>query len=394
MGKKFCVIGKSLPHTFSPEIHGMFGLDYGVVELPEVEDLAAFVKNNDYDGFNVTIPYKRDIMSMIAHISEDAIAIGAVNTVVRKDGELYGYNTDVDGIRYALKHAGIDVNNSSAINSYFAMKAILKPVTTDKNLSYFKAIGDIRNRKTELSTSNSYFKFDIYLTVDTYAPISSSTNINANVFFKNIENALSGVICPGSLANGNHFKNMSVPSEYSLLPTLPESGLKINSADATRLAFAIYDPIDIEQQYTTETPSNYIIYQRGTKYPSYSSASGLYSFGGILPEEYNIAAKEIEKLFGIDSDELKSRLTADVLERMESDKLMTQSNYHIWQSPASISGTNYLGIVGDVNGYTRTKMKITVYFWFEGWDADCLNFIDGKTASIGLIFATDTKNNS
>ncbi len=300
----------------------------------------------------------------------------------------------MDHLEIPYRTSGIDVNNSSAINSYFALKAILKPVTTDKNLSYFKAIGDIRNRKTELSTSNSYFKFDIYLTVDTYAPISSSTNINANVFFKNIENALSGVICPGSLANGNHFKNMSVPSEYSLLPTIPESGLKINSADATRLAFAIYDPIDIEQQYTTETPSNYIIYQRGTKYPSYSSASGLYSFGGILPEEYNMAAKEIEKLFDIDSDELKSRLTSDVLERMESDKLMTQSNYHIWQSPASISGTNYLGIVGDVNGYTRTKMKITVYFWFEGWDADCLNFIDGKTASIGLIFATDTKNNS
>ena len=163
MGKKFCVIGKSLPHTFSPEIHGMFGLDYGVVELPEVEDLAAFVKNNDYDGFNVTIPYKRDIMSMITHISEDAISIGAVNTVVRKEGELYGYNTDVDGIRYALKHAGIDVTNKkvailgsggTAYTARYALKDSAKEII-------------VVSRTGEINYNNIYDIKDINIIVNT-----------------------------------------------------------------------------------------------------------------------------------------------------------------------------------------------------------------------------------
>ena len=288
--------------------------------------------------------------------------------------------------------SGIDVNNSAAVNSYFAYKTKLRPVTTDKNLSYFKTIGDIRKQDTSFSTSLSYFTFDIYLTIDTYLPISSATNINANVFFKNIENALRGVECGGAFLNGNQFKGKTLPTEYSQLSTMPSAGLKINSADATRLAFAIYDPIDIEQQYTTETPSNYIIYQTGTKYPKYNSTTGLYCFGGILPEEYNVACKEIEKMFDIDSADLQ--VPADVLERMETDKFMTRDNYHIWQSPNTVSGTNYLGIIGNEHGYTRTKMKISVYFWFEGWDADCLNFIDNKSATIGLIFATDTRNNS
>ena len=107
--KKFCLIGQSLPHTFSPEIHSFFGLDYRVEELRNVEALENFLKTTDYDGFNVTIPYKRDILPLLNHVSKEALEMGAVNTVVRKDGEWYGYNTDIYGIRYALKQAGIEV---------------------------------------------------------------------------------------------------------------------------------------------------------------------------------------------------------------------------------------------------------------------------------------------
>lgn len=163
MDKKFCVIGKSLPHTFSPEIHGMFGLDYGVVELPEVEDLQEFVKNNTYDGFNVTIPYKMDILHMLNHISEDAMAMGAVNTVVRKNGELYGYNTDIGGIRYALKHAGIDVTDKKV--------AILGSGGTSHTARY--AIKDmakeivIVSRTGEINYNNIYDIQDIDVIINT-----------------------------------------------------------------------------------------------------------------------------------------------------------------------------------------------------------------------------------
>ena len=290
------------------------------------------------------------------------------------------------GIDYA--HSGIVVNNSSAVDNYFAMNANLIPVTTDKNLSYFKEIGDIRVKDTNFYDTNKYYKFDLYLTVDTLLNVNAATEINANVFFKNIETALTGVECKGNFVNGNSFRNQTLPTEYSLLPTLPNSGLRINSAYSARLGLALYDPIAITDSYENKSPSEIIIYQKGTKYPTYDSNTNYYCFGGILPEEYNVALKEIEKLYKIDSDDLQ--LPADAVERIETDKFMTQDNYHIWQSPTTISGTKYLGIVNEV----RTKMKISVYFWFEGWDADSISFVDKRNVSIGLSFATDTKNNS
>lgn len=292
------------------------------------------------------------------------------------------------GINYA--DSGINVNNSTAINNYFGMKANLIPVTTDKNLSYFKEIGDIRIKDTNLYDSLKYYKFDIYLTVDTHLNIDPSTLINANVFFKNIEDALKGVSCGGNFVNGNSFRNVTVPNEYALLPNLPNGGLKIKSEYAARVALAIYDPIDITdtyQNHSNMTP-NVTIYQKGTKYPTYDTDTGYYCFGGILPEEYNVAIKEIEKLYSINSDKLQ--LPADAVERIETDKFMTPDNYHIWHAPNNnaISGTNYLGIVNEV----RTKMKISVYFWFEGWDADSISFVDKQNVSLGLSFATDTRN--
>lgn len=107
---KYCVIGKSLPHTLSPEIHRAFGRDrYGICELKDSAELRAFVDSRKYDGYNVTIPYKQDIMPMLDMLSDSAKEIGAVNTVVTENGKLVGYNTDEGGMRYALKKAGISV---------------------------------------------------------------------------------------------------------------------------------------------------------------------------------------------------------------------------------------------------------------------------------------------
>lgn len=295
-----------------------------------------------------------------------------------------------------MDNMGIDCSlivrdNAAAVNSHFANNAIMTPVTTDKNLSYFREIGDITAQDTNLYTSKKFYKFDIYLSVDTNLAVDFNTKINANVFFENIETALTGVICDGHLVGENPFKNETFSSPYAILPTLPRYGMKINSEYAARLAFKIYEPISIESSYTDNSPVNrVVIYQKGTKYPTYDSSTGLYCFGGILPEEYNLAIKEIEKLYGFNLD-----ITNDAQERINSDVFMTKDNYHIWESPADsdvndTSGTNYLGIYKNV----RTKLKISVYFWFEGWDADCLNFIDRQKVDLGISFATDTKNNT
>jgi len=161
--KKFCVIGQSLPHTFSPEIHSFFGLDYGVEELRNLEALQSFVKNTDYDGFNVTIPYKRDIIPLLQHVSKEALEMGAVNTVVKKEGEWYGHNTDIYGIRYALKQAGIEVEGKKI--------AILGSGGTSHMANY--ALKDIAreivvvSRTGEINYNNIYDIKDIDVVINT-----------------------------------------------------------------------------------------------------------------------------------------------------------------------------------------------------------------------------------
>lgn len=116
MKVKYCVVGKSLPHTLSPEIHRAFGnTDYGVTELEDVGALSSFVQSKKCDGYNVTIPYKRDIIPMLDVISDEAAEIGAVNTVVYRAGKLTGYNTDIGGMAYALKKADITLKDKDVM---------------------------------------------------------------------------------------------------------------------------------------------------------------------------------------------------------------------------------------------------------------------------------------
>ena len=109
---KACLIGKGISYSYSPIIHRGFkgDIDYKIVDLNQ-EDLADFIKSNDYDFFNVTIPYKEQVQSYLDVIDESAAKIGAVNLVVNKNGKLYGYNTDFYGIKSAFDINGVSLKN-------------------------------------------------------------------------------------------------------------------------------------------------------------------------------------------------------------------------------------------------------------------------------------------
>ena len=112
---KYGCIGASLAHSFSPEIHAMIGrYDYGLQELRESE-LAAFLAARDFQGINVTIPYKQAVIPYLDHLSETAAAIGAVNTVVNRGGELWGYNTDYAGLCALIRHIGLDLTGKKVL---------------------------------------------------------------------------------------------------------------------------------------------------------------------------------------------------------------------------------------------------------------------------------------
>ncbi len=107
---KYTLIGKTLAHSYSKIIHSSFGeYEYDLTELNE-NQLEAFVSGCPYGGFNVTIPYKKAIMPYLEGISPEAEKIGCVNTVLNKNGRLYGFNTDYDGFLALSQRAGIDFN--------------------------------------------------------------------------------------------------------------------------------------------------------------------------------------------------------------------------------------------------------------------------------------------
>ena len=107
---KYGCIGEHLGHSFSREIHGRLS-DYEY-ELCEVarEKLSDFATRKNFLAINVTIPYKEMILPYIYELDEGARLIGAVNTVVNRDGRLYGYNTDFYGMTELIRHAGIEIN--------------------------------------------------------------------------------------------------------------------------------------------------------------------------------------------------------------------------------------------------------------------------------------------
>lgn len=112
---KCCLIGKTLKHSYSKIIHEKFGeYPYDLVELKENE-VKDFALKKEYDAYNVTIPYKEVIMEYLDVIDDFALRIGAVNTVVKKNGKLYGYNTDFKGMKYMMESAGIFVKDKNVL---------------------------------------------------------------------------------------------------------------------------------------------------------------------------------------------------------------------------------------------------------------------------------------
>lgn len=104
------LLGGKLGHSFSPQIHGALADYRYTLWEKSPEELDDFLKNGNFTGLNVTIPYKKDVMPYCAELSEQAKKVGAVNTIVRRrDGTLLGHNTDYFGFAYLLKQSGIAV---------------------------------------------------------------------------------------------------------------------------------------------------------------------------------------------------------------------------------------------------------------------------------------------
>lgn len=109
------LIGEHLGHSYSAEIHGMIAdYEYELKEL-RPEELDSFLSSRDFKAVNVTIPYKQDVIAQLDFVSDQAKSIGAVNTIVNKEGKLYGYNTDFAGMKALAEKLGFDLNGKKVL---------------------------------------------------------------------------------------------------------------------------------------------------------------------------------------------------------------------------------------------------------------------------------------
>ena len=113
--KQYGCIGRKLTHSFSREIHARLAdYKYDLIELDE-DEIRPFFEKKAFAAINVTIPYKQTVIPYLDEVSDVAKRIGAVNTIVNRDGRLCGYNTDYYGMKALIEKAGIDMDGKKVL---------------------------------------------------------------------------------------------------------------------------------------------------------------------------------------------------------------------------------------------------------------------------------------
>ena len=112
---KFGLLGRKLGHSYSPMIFDLMGgYRYDLFER-EPEGIEDLLRNTDFDGINVTIPYKKEVLQYLDEIDPLALRLGAVNTIVKRNGKLFGYNSDYYGFRSMVLRTRIDIQGKKVL---------------------------------------------------------------------------------------------------------------------------------------------------------------------------------------------------------------------------------------------------------------------------------------
>ena len=292
-------------------------------------------------------------------------------------GEEGTFGSSVDAIelkRIILKNTGrssyiVDSMTDEEVKKSFS-KLNLDQCTVipnaDKSFPEFK---DIDGNNTKM-----YFKFDIYI-----SPFKLYESDDESEYYLNAY--LLGDLFQGTKKTKNLVNKFTYPSDFV---NEVENGIKkdteiknnvtVDSSSACRISIQKYDVVD---KYDTDAYKNdsyindLIIFQGGTKNPTYDSKNNVYSFGGILEEKYNLALCDYNKKF----KNAKKSIPTELYSRGDIEY---NNNYQIIDSSKT---EEKIGI--------NQMMKMTICFWFEGWDADCFDVIDRNPVTINLNFSNN-----
>ncbi len=144
---EYGLIGEKLGHSFSRVVHNkLFDYEYTLKEIPKTE-LSEFLTKKDFKAINVTIPYKQKVIPFLDEVDGVALKIGAVNTVVNKNGRLFGYNTDFSGLKAMILHNEIEIAGKKVLilgngGTSKTAKAVLEDLNAKEILILSRKSGD------------------------------------------------------------------------------------------------------------------------------------------------------------------------------------------------------------------------------------------------------------
>ncbi len=156
------LVGKEINYSLSPLIHKEFGDEFYSIKNLSESEFDTFLKAREFDGVNVTIPYKVDAIKYLDEIDDCAREIGAVNTIVNREGKLIGYNTDASGMAYALEkaHMNLDGKNVLILGSGGTSKTARFVAKSAKRVTVVSRTGNI-------NYDNCYEKIDTEIVINT-----------------------------------------------------------------------------------------------------------------------------------------------------------------------------------------------------------------------------------
>ncbi len=312
---QYGLIGEKLTHSFSREVHGqLFDYEYELKEIPK-EALNDFMIKREFKAINVTIPYKQDVLPYLYYVSDTARSIGAVNTVVNKNGKLYGYNTDFYGLKALIEKENIEIENKKvlilgnggtsktalAVAKHLNAKEILKVSRSVKSgcITYEQAIKDHSDADVIINTTPC----GMYPDIDSVAIDIDN--------FSNLSGVVDVVYNPLSTALVNKARKKGIKATGGLYMLVTQASVSAEKFTCVKVSKEQNDAVFRKIE---NGKKNIVL----TGMPS----SGKSTVGKILSDMLNMefidTDSEIEKLKGISTSDIFQRVGEDGFRDIET----------------------------------------------------------------------------
>ncbi len=309
------LIGGGLSHSYSPMIYSqMIDCTYNLFPLTRAE-LPEFMENFNLDGVNVTIPYKQEIIPFLEEVCGAAAEIGAVNTIVKRDGKLYGYNTDVDGFSFMCSLSGAHFSGKKALilGSGGACK------TAVSVLAKLGAYVTVISRNGADNYDNIAKHSDAQIIVNTTPvgmyPQTGYSPIDLDIF-KQCECVLDLVYNPARTALTMQAQRMGIKAM---------TGLSMLVAQAKRAA-ELYTGSEIDEQVTQKVLSSLSRHMLNivlVGMPGSGKSTVGKLLASMLGREFFDCDEEIEKRYGASPKEIITQQGESEFRRIETAVLST-----------------------------------------------------------------------